>query len=298
MTDNRIEVSSVSDSRIARYSSDSVKKSLSLAKKLSNPDCEQEESTKYSDFTQLIETAQKDLGIDRTQLTEKILEGKFDFNDFIRQMQMLKNMGSLGGLLKAIPGMGKLSDAQLKQGEDQLEKAKIIISSMTEDERADPDLLAESVSRRQRVAEDSGYSHKDVNKFIAEFARVRSKMQEMSMGNFPVADDEASINSDRDAEYYYDLGMEKYRLEDYQSAIDNFSQNIRLDPNNTELYSFRAMAKSSLEDYHGAIASYQYLISLGCLSENPAFIKAIKLSRFQFNCLNRDNPDRLIRGSL
>jgi tetratricopeptide (TPR) repeat protein len=262
MTDNRIEVSSVSDSRIARYSSDSVKKSLSLAKKLSNPDCQQEESTKYSDFIQLIETAQKDLDIDRTKLTKKILEGKFDFNDFIIQMQMLKNVGGLGGLLNAIPGMNNICDKELKQGEEQLEKAEIIIYSMTEDERADPDLLAGSVSRQRRVAEDSGYSDEDVSKFIAVFARVRNMNAANEYGNFPGTDDEASVNSDRDAEYYYDLGMEKYRLEDYQSAIDNFTQSVRLNPDNVIACCYRAESKYELRDYQGAINDLTQSIEL------------------------------------
>jgi signal recognition particle subunit SRP54 len=185
MADNRIEVSSVSDSRIARYSSDSIKKSLDLAKKLSAQYLEQEEDIKYSDLNKLLETAQKNLDIDTTQLTEKILECKFDFNDFLKQMQMLKNMGSLGGLLNAIPGIGELSNAELRLGEEVLEKTEIMIASMMEDERADPDLLAGSVSRQQRLSEDSGYSESDISKFIAEFMRMRRMMQQMSTGNFP-----------------------------------------------------------------------------------------------------------------
>ena len=185
MTNNRINISSADDSKIAKYSSDNIKKSLSLAKKLSNLDREQEECA-VSDLTKSIEIAQKDSDItDTAKLTEKIREATFDFNDFLGQIQMLKNMGSLGGLLDAMPGMGKLSEAQLKQGEDQLQKAEIIIYSMMEDERADPDLLAGSVSRQQRLAEDSGYSKSDIRKFIAEFTRMRSMMQQMSMGNSP-----------------------------------------------------------------------------------------------------------------
>jgi tetratricopeptide (TPR) repeat protein len=262
MTDNRIKVSSVSDSRIARYSSDSIQKSLDLAKKLSNPYLEQEEDTKYSDLNTLLETAQKNLDIDSTKLTEKILEGKFDFNDFLKQMQMLKNMGSLGGLLKAFPGIGELSETEIKQGEDQLERAEIMIASMMEEERADPDLIAGSVSRQQRVAEDSGYSESDIQKCIAEFKRMRSMMQQMSMGNISDADNEADIKSERDAEYYYDLGMKKYELKDYQSAIDDYTQTIKLDPDNISAYSFRADSKHKLEDYQGAIDDYTQTIKL------------------------------------
>ncbi len=138
------------------------------------------------DVLTLVEKAQEDFDIaDAAKLTEKILEAKFDFNDFIKQMRMLKNMGSLGGLLKMIPGMGKLSDGQLKQGEDQLKKAEAMIQSMTKEERGNPDLLASTPSRRRRIAKGCGYTENDVSKLISEFTRMRSMMQQMSMGNFP-----------------------------------------------------------------------------------------------------------------
>jgi signal recognition particle subunit SRP54 len=138
------------------------------------------------DVLTLVEKAQEDFDIaDAAKLTEKIMEAKFDFNDFIKQMRMLKNMGSLGGLLKMIPGMGKLSEGQLKQGEDQLKKAEAMIQSMTKEERANPELLASTPTRRRRIAKGCGYSEPDVNKLIAEFTRMRTMMQQMSMGNFP-----------------------------------------------------------------------------------------------------------------
>jgi signal recognition particle subunit SRP54 len=138
------------------------------------------------DVLTLVEKAQEDFDIaDAAKLTEKILEAKFDFNDFIKQMRMLKNMGSLGGLMKMIPGMGKISDTQLKQGEDKLKQAEAMIQSMTKEERANPDLLASTPNRRRRIAKGCGYQEKEVNNLIAEFTRMRSMMQQMSMGNFP-----------------------------------------------------------------------------------------------------------------
>ncbi|AFY91669.1 signal recognition particle protein [Chamaesiphon minutus] len=138
------------------------------------------------DVLTLVEKAQEDFDIaDAAKLTEKIIEARFDFNDFIKQMRLLKNMGSLGGLLKMIPGMGKLSDGQLKQGEDQLKKAEAMIQSMTKEERGNPDLLASTPSRRRRIAKGCGYNESDVSKLISEFTRMRSMMQQMSMGNFP-----------------------------------------------------------------------------------------------------------------
>jgi signal recognition particle subunit SRP54 len=138
------------------------------------------------DVLTLVEKAQEEVDIaDAAKLTEKILEAKFDFNDFIKQMRLLKNMGSLGGLLKMIPGMGKLSDGQLKQGEDKLKQAEAMIQSMTKEERGNPDLLSSTPNRRRRIAKGCGFSESEVNNLIAEFTRMRSMMQQMTMGNFP-----------------------------------------------------------------------------------------------------------------
>jgi signal recognition particle subunit SRP54 len=138
------------------------------------------------DVLTLVEKAQDEIDIaDAAKLTEKILEAKFDFNDFIKQMRLLKNMGSLGGLLKMIPGMGKMSEGQLKQGEDKLKQAEAMIQSMTKEERGNPELLASTPSRRRRIAKGCGYAEKEVNQLIAEFTRMRTMMQQMTMGTFP-----------------------------------------------------------------------------------------------------------------
>jgi signal recognition particle subunit SRP54 len=138
------------------------------------------------DVLTLVERAQEEVDIaDAEKLQAKIMEAKFDFNDFIKQMRMIKNMGSFGGLLKMIPGMGKVSDDQLKKGEDELKKAEAMIGSMTKDERADPELLARTPSRRRRIAKGCGRTETEVNKLVADFTRMRSMMQQMTTGNFP-----------------------------------------------------------------------------------------------------------------
>jgi signal recognition particle subunit SRP54 len=137
------------------------------------------------DVLSLVERAQEEFDIaDAEKMTEKIMEARFDFNDFLKQMRMIKNMGSLGGLLKMIPGMSKISGDQLKQGEDELKKAEVIISSMTKVERGDPDLLARTPSRRRRIAKGCGRTESEVNKLIADFTRMRTMMQQMTSGNF------------------------------------------------------------------------------------------------------------------
>ncbi len=138
------------------------------------------------DVLTLVEKAQEEFDLaDAEKMQEKILSAKFDFTDFLKQLRMLKNMGSLGGFIKMIPGMNKLSDDQLKQGETQLKRCEAMINSMTRQERHDPDLLASSPSRRRRIAAGSGYRETDVTKLVGDFQKMRSLMQQMGQGNFP-----------------------------------------------------------------------------------------------------------------
>lgn len=138
------------------------------------------------DVLTLVEKAQEEIDIsDAEKMQEKILTAKFDFTDFLKQMRLLKNMGSLGGIMKLIPGMNKLSDDQLKQGETQLKRAEAMINSMTPDERRNPDLLAGSPSRRRRIAGGAGHKETDISKLVADFQKMRTLMQQMGQGGFP-----------------------------------------------------------------------------------------------------------------
>jgi signal recognition particle subunit SRP54 len=139
------------------------------------------------DVLTLVEKAQEEVDFaEAEKLQEKILSAKFDFTDFLKQTRLMKNMGSLAGIMKLIPGMGgKLSDEQLQQGEVQLRKAESMIASMTMQERRDPDLLAGSPSRRRRIAKGAGYGLDDVSKLVADFQKMRTLMQQMGQGNFP-----------------------------------------------------------------------------------------------------------------
>ncbi len=138
------------------------------------------------DVLTLVEKAQEEFDLaDAAKMQAKIMEAKFDFNDFLKQMRLLKNMGSLGGVMKLIPGMSKLSGADLEKGESQLKRTESMINSMTKAERAEPELLAQSPSRRRRVASGSGFLEKDVAKLIKDFTRMRSLMQQMGSGGMP-----------------------------------------------------------------------------------------------------------------
>jgi signal recognition particle subunit SRP54 len=135
------------------------------------------------DILTLVEKAQEEFDLaDAAKMQEKIIEARFDFNDFLKQMRLLKNMGSLGGIMKLIPGMNKLSSTDLEKGETQLKRTESMINSMTKQERAEPELLAQSPSRRRRVAKGSGFEEKDVSKLVTDFTRMRSMMQQMGTG--------------------------------------------------------------------------------------------------------------------
>ncbi len=135
------------------------------------------------DILTLVEKAQEELDLaDVEKMQSKIMEAQFDFNDFVKQMRLLKNMGSLGGVLKLIPGMGKISKADLAKGETQLKRTESMINSMTKEEKTNPQLLAQSPSRRRRVAKGSGFAEKDVSKLVQDFTKMRSMMQQMGRG--------------------------------------------------------------------------------------------------------------------
>jgi len=138
------------------------------------------------DVLTLVEKAQEAIDIgDVEKMQTKIMEATFDFDDFLKQMRLMKNMGSFGGLLKLIPGMNKLSSSDIEKGEGELKRTEAMINSMTIEERKNPDLLAKSPSRRRRIAKGSGHGESDVSKLVTNFTRMRSMMQQMGMGGMP-----------------------------------------------------------------------------------------------------------------
>ena len=135
------------------------------------------------DVLTLVEKAQKEVELaDVEKMQKKLQEASFDFSDFLQQMRLIKRMGSLGGLMKMIPGMNKIDDGMLKQGEQQLKKIEAMIGSMTAVERTQPELLAAQPSRRRRIASGCGYQAADVDKVLADFQKMRGVMQQMTKG--------------------------------------------------------------------------------------------------------------------
>lgn len=117
------------------------------------------------DVLTLIEKATDAIDEDEAMnMMEKLMSGKFNYNDLLKQFKMIKRMGKLSGLLGLIPGAGQIKK-QLKDVDDsQFLIFENIISSMTKEERKNPDLIEKHSRRRERIAKGSGRSVQEVNK--------------------------------------------------------------------------------------------------------------------------------------
>ncbi|KAF8707265.1 hypothetical protein HU200_030273 [Digitaria exilis] len=116
---------------------------------------------------------------DAEELQKKILSAKFNFNDFLKQTEMIAKMGSFGRLIGMIPGMNKVTPAQIREAEKNLKFMESMINVMTPEERERPELLAESRERRRRVAKDSGKTEQQVSQLVAQLFQMRARMQKM-----------------------------------------------------------------------------------------------------------------------
>ncbi len=131
------------------------------------------------DVLTLIEQAEQAFEKDQAEeAASKLMEGAFTLDDFLEQMQQLKKMGPLGGLLGMMPGMPKeLKGAEI--GDDELKPVEAIIRSMTPIERAQPQLI--NGSRRTRIANGSGTSPSDVNRLVKQFSEMQKMMKRFGM---------------------------------------------------------------------------------------------------------------------
>ena len=129
------------------------------------------------DVLTLIEQAEKVFEADKAEETAaRMLEGQFTLEDFLEQLQQLKKMGPLSGIMGMLPGMPKeMKDAQV--GDDQVKLTEAIIRSMTPQERRQPDII--NGSRRSRIALGSGTQVADVNRLIKQFSEMQKMMKRM-----------------------------------------------------------------------------------------------------------------------
>ena len=106
----------------------------------------------------------------------KMFEGEFTLEDFLEQLQQVKKMGPLSGVMGMLPGMPKeLKNAEI--GDDQVKVTEAIIRSMTPDERRNPDII--NGSRRVRIAKGSGTSVPEVNRLVKQFGEMQRMMKQM-----------------------------------------------------------------------------------------------------------------------
>ena len=133
------------------------------------------------DVVSLVERAQEQFDLEEAKrLQKKIAKNKFDFNDFLGQIQQIKKMGNIKELAGMIPGVGKaIKDIDID--DDAFKGIEAIIYSMTPKERTNPEIL--NVSRKQRIAKGSGTNIQDVNRLLKQFDQMRKMMKLMSGGN-------------------------------------------------------------------------------------------------------------------
>ena len=132
------------------------------------------------DIVSLVERAQEQFDEEEAKrLQKKIQKNKFDFNDFLGQIQQIKKMGNIKDLASMIPGVGKaIKDIDID--DNAFKGIEAIILSMTPKERTNPEIL--NTSRRMRIAKGSGTNIQDVNRLIKQFDQTR-KMMKMVTGS-------------------------------------------------------------------------------------------------------------------
>ncbi len=127
------------------------------------------------DIISFVEKAQEQFDEkEAAELEKKFRQNKFDFNDFLKQIKMIKKMGSLQSILAMIPGMNKALKNQ-EIDDKQLVVVESIIQSMTKEERSNPKIL--NGSRRKRIARGSGNTIQDVNRLIKQFKEMQKMMK-------------------------------------------------------------------------------------------------------------------------
>jgi signal recognition particle subunit SRP54 len=115
------------------------------------------------------------------QLTTKIKKGKFNFNDFLEQMESMKKLGSMKSIMSMIPGMSgmakQIGDMDLENSSE-IRSIKALISSMTPKERENPDLL--NNTRKRRIAKGAGLSQVQVNRVLKQFKNAGKMAKQLS----------------------------------------------------------------------------------------------------------------------
>ena len=133
------------------------------------------------DVVSLVEKVQEQIDEKQAKKTvNKMMSGHFDLNDMLAQMEQINKLGSMGGLLKLIPGMPKISEEDQEKAKKQMDKTKAIIFSMTPQERKDPSIIKNS--RKVRIARGCGMTNQDVNRVLNQYDQMKKMMKEIVYG--------------------------------------------------------------------------------------------------------------------
>jgi signal recognition particle subunit SRP54 len=134
------------------------------------------------DVLTLIERAEASMDQEvAVEAAQKMVEGRFDLEDFLRQLQQVKKLGPLGQILDMIPGMSQYSQQISPEvTEDQFKQIESIIQSMTREERHEPRII--NASRKRRIAWGSGHTVQEVNQLLREFRSMQRMMKQISSG--------------------------------------------------------------------------------------------------------------------
>ncbi|HHH5727375.1 TPA: signal recognition particle protein [Listeria innocua] len=134
------------------------------------------------DVLSLIEKAQTDVDAEKMKAMEqKMKDNSMTLDDFLDQLQQVKQMGPLDELLKMMPGANKMKGLDNMQVDDkQLGHIEAIIKSMTKNEKDNPDII--NASRRKRIARGSGRPIQEINRLLKQFAEMKKMMKQMTGG--------------------------------------------------------------------------------------------------------------------
>jgi signal recognition particle subunit SRP54 len=129
------------------------------------------------DVLSLIEQAEREFDRDETEKSAaRLLEGRFTLEDFLSQLQQVKKLGPLGGILSLMPGLGKeLKQASAQIDDSEVARVEALIRSMTPQERVEPAII--DGSRRSRIARGSGTSTQEVNQLLKQFSEAQKMMK-------------------------------------------------------------------------------------------------------------------------
>ena len=143
------------------------------------------------DIVSLVEKASENIDKQEIEkITKKFSKGKFDLEDFAQQLKQMNKMGGISGVMSMLPGISKAQKmmAENNISEDLIKKQIAIISSMTKQERSEPDII--KASRKIRISNGSGTKVHDVNRLLKQFLQSQKMMKKMK------SMDKAGIPSD------------------------------------------------------------------------------------------------------